>query len=228
MVLGEPPTSLLLYAGYLKHTGSSDSKMPANRNLRGGKGYKKGKKGGGGGGMERQSAFAERGPGQDYGRVVRILGGRRVALYCNDGVERICKIRGAMCRGPKKQIITVGDVVLFSLRSFDDADFSEDSDGELKGPAGITSTSSSDMGDIILKYESNQWRQLRKEEGVNPNLFVDSASTNETQPTADIFASEAVEGNAEDGDDSGAVKKRIEAVMYGEPDANEDVDIDLI
>lgn len=203
--------------------------MPANRNLRGGKGFKKGKKGGGN--MERESMFAERGAGQDYGRVIRILGDRRVALYCNDGVERICKIRGAMCRGPKKQIITAGDVVLFSLRSFDDADYSEDSDGELKGPVGITSKSSKDVGDIILKYESNQWRQLRKEEGVNPNLFVDSASASEKQPAADIFASEAAgeEDTTEDGD--AAAKKRMEALMYGGPkddDKDEEVDIDLI
>ena len=183
--------------------------MPANRNLRGGKGFKKGKKGVGG--IERESLFDGRTAGQDYGRVIRILGNRRVVLYCNDGVERTCKIRGAMCRGPKKQIIGVGDVVLFSLRSFDDGSSSDD-----EAPVGIQSKSGDDMGDIILKYESNQWRQIRKEAGVNPHLFVDAATAaTGNQLLADIFDSE--------------VGEKVEAVAATAPTNNDgEIDIDLI
>jgi translation initiation factor 1A len=189
--------------------------MPANRNLRGGKGFKKGKKGGGG--IERESLFDGRTAGQDYGRVIRILGNRRVVLYCNDGVERTCKIRGAMCRGPKKQIIGVGDVVLFSLRSFEDGSSSDDDT-----PVGIHSKAAGDTGDIILKYESNQWRQLRKEEGVNPHLFIDTASTAASgkQSVDDIFASEMGEQQAEEGE---PVK-----VAEDTPVDNGEIDIDLI
>jgi initiation factor 1A len=184
--------------------------MPANRNLRGGKGFKKGKKGVGG--IERESLFDGRTAGQDYGRVIRILGNRRVVLYCNDGVERTCKIRGAMCRGPKKQIIGVGDVVLFSLRSFDDGSSSDD-----EAPVGIQSKSGDDMGDIILKYESNQWRQIRKEAGVNPHLFVDAATAaTGNQLLADIFDSE--------------VGEKVEETTDASAPTNNDgeIDIDLI
>jgi translation initiation factor 1A len=202
--------------------------MPANRNVKGGKGYKKGKKSGG---VERQSDFDSRGDGQDYGRVVRILGGRRVALFCNDGVERICKIRGAMCRGPKKQIIGVGDVVLFSMRTFDDGSDS-DSDGGVVGVRG-----SSGCGDIILKYEANQWRQLRKEDGVNPSLFVadvstTSASTGVNRGTVDIFSSEKKEGegDGEDEEAGGGGGSSIAHVTanYTPTGADEELDIDLI
>ncbi len=202
--------------------------MPANRNVKGGKGYKKGKKGNSGG-AERESAFEFRGPGQDYGRVVRLLGNRRVAIYCNDGVERNCKIRGAMCRGPKKQILNVGDVVLFSLRNFDDPTCG-DSDSEDERPVGLTG--GNEGGDIILKYEHNQLRQLRKEDGVNPNIFVTSETPAAgAKSTVDIFAStsgnpDAVEHVDEDGD--GAPRAtRMDA--FGDVEGGaDDLDIDLI
>ena len=201
--------------------------MPANRNVHGGKGYKKGKKGGGG--VERQSDFDSRGDGQDYGRVVRILGGRRVALFCNDGVERICKIRGAMCRGPKKQIIGVGDVVLFSMRTFDDGSDS-DSDSNT-GAVGVRG--SSGCGDIILKYEANQWRQLRKEDGVNPSLFVADASTTAAttaRGAVDIFSSEKKEGEGDGEDEEAGGGSSIAHVTanYTPTGADEELDIDLI
>ncbi len=200
--------------------------MPANRNVHGGKGYKKGKKSGGGGG-ERESDFGYRGDGQDYGRVVRILGNRRVALFCNDGIERICKIRGALCRGPKKQIIGVGDVVLFSMRTFDDG---SDSDS---GVVGVRS--STGCGDVILKYEANQWRQLRKEEGVNPSLFVADAPTTTAgsapgRGAVNIFMSEKAEGDEEERED-GRIISHITATATTNTDQlanDEDIDIDLI
>ena len=152
--------------------------MPANN---GGKGYKKGKKGG----TERVLTFATRTDGQDYARVIRILGDRRVLVYCNDGRERICKIRGALCRGPKKQIIGVGDVILFSLRAFDDG---TDVNTDTKTPGGLR-TNTGDIGDIILKYEASQWRQLRKEVGINQNLFSGGEAENNDDGPA-IFMSE--------------------------------------
>jgi initiation factor 1A len=197
--------------------------MPANRNVKGGKGYKKGKKTGGG--LERQSDFDSRGEGQDYGRVARILGNRRVALFCNDGVERICKIRGAMCRGPKKQIIGIGDVVLFSMRTFDDGSGSDsDSDG---GAVGVRGSGGCGCGDIILKYEANQWRTLRKEDGVNPSLFVADAGDTVNRGPIDIFMSEKGEGGDEEEAGSGSTISHI-AANYEHTAADEEMDIDLI
>lgn len=122
-------------------------------NLRGGKAYKKGKKkpaagtaieseGGGG-------KFSGREEGQDYGRVLRLLGDRRVMCFCNDGAERIAKIRGALCKGPKKQKIEVGDLVILSARDCDD----------------------SGVMDLLEKVARSAWRHVRKEANIHKYLL---------------------------------------------------------
>lgn len=51
--------------------------------------------------------------GQQYARVLKILGNGRVTAKCGDGGERVAKVRGNMrCR----EWVRVGDVVLVSLR----------------------------------------------------------------------------------------------------------------
>ena len=55
--------------------------------------------------------------GQEYAQVVGKLGDSRLKLDCYDGIERIGRICGAM---RKRVWIQVGDVVLVSIRGFDD------------------------------------------------------------------------------------------------------------
>lgn len=55
--------------------------------------------------------------GQEYARVTKMLGNGRLEAACFDGVVRLAKIRGAI---RKKVWIAVGDVVLVSLRDFQD------------------------------------------------------------------------------------------------------------
>jgi translation initiation factor 1A len=68
--------------------------------------------------------------------------------YCNDKVLRICHICGKM-KG--RVFVATGDVVLLSLRDFGDE---------------------TDRGDIIAKYPVEQHSSLKKEDGVNPNVFL--------------------------------------------------------
>ena len=75
--------------------------------------------------------------------------------FCNDGKERIGKIRGGICKGSNKQIIRLDDIVLISFREF----LEEDDDG-----LGA-------MCDILSKYEKCDWRDIRSEKGVNKQLF---------------------------------------------------------
>lgn len=120
--------------------------MPPN--LKGGKNYKKGKKGGGEG---VQSMMIERQEGQMIGRVIRILGNRNMLIYSNDSKLRICKVCGKM----KGRVwIELGDIVLISLRSFGEND------------------TSADRGDIIGKYTPDLHSKLRKEAGVNDKIFM--------------------------------------------------------
>jgi translation initiation factor 1A len=120
-------------------------------NLRGGKAYKKGKKNPATAEIERAAKFSGREDGQDYGRVTRLLGDRRVTCFCNDGIERICKIRGALCKGPKRQKIDVGDLVILSLRDCDD----------------------SNVCDILEKVSRTNWRHVRKEANIHKHLLGD-------------------------------------------------------
>ena len=176
--------------------------MPVSRNLRGGKAFKKGKKPAAGT-TDKVEKFFGRDADQDYARVVTMLGNRRVRCFCNDGKERICKIRGSMCKGPKKQKIEVGDIVLISYRVFED-EGSDSDDEDISGNA--VAKLNPDMADIMYKYCRAHWRDIRKESGVHQRLFL---AEQEGEGLDEMFDPD-VEAEAE------------------KPDEDEDVDIDAV
>lgn len=53
----------------------------------------------------------------EYAQVLKMLGNGRVEAQCVDGSKRLCHIRGKM---RKKVWINAGDVVLVSLRLYQD------------------------------------------------------------------------------------------------------------
>ena len=181
--------------------------MP-QRNTIGGKAYKKNKKGLGtndkDGGNQRFTAKAE---GQDYGRVTRLLGNRRVMCFCNDGLDRVCKIRGGICRGShNKQKIEIGDIVLISYRDYEGADSEDDDQTPKKVIAGkmgaegteaaaVLSSGKKDIADILMKYDRSHWRDIRKEDNINGMLFPMTSNTI-THSGDDIF--EDVDESMED------------------------------
>jgi translation initiation factor 1A len=91
-------------------------------------------------------------PGQEYGKVVKMLGNGRLTAYCFDGVTRMCRIRGKML---KQVWVAVGDLVLVSLRDFQDA-----------------------KGDVILKYSPEEVREMRARKWV-PDTATSSAEHGE-------------------------------------------------
>jgi len=74
--------------------------------------------------------------GQEYARVVAMLGNNRVRAKFGDGTERQCRIRGSMRR---REWVHVGDTVLVSLRDL-----------------------SGDKADIIFKYQLAEVQKLRR------------------------------------------------------------------
>jgi translation initiation factor 1A len=123
--------------------------MPPN--LKGGKKYKKNSKKGADDGS---IIMIDRQPGQQVARVIKVLGNRNMSCYCNDNKIRVCHVRGKM-RG--RVFVEQGDIVLISLREFEEG----------------ASTSHDDLnGDILAKYPSETFSRLKKEEGVNPKLFL--------------------------------------------------------
>lgn len=59
--------------------------------------------------------------GQEYATVTKVLGGGRYSAQCYDGKERLAHKRGALSRGPNKAIIAQGDILLVSLRDYQDS-----------------------------------------------------------------------------------------------------------
>jgi translation initiation factor 1A len=74
---------------------------------------------------------------QEYGKVIKLLGNRRVECECFDGKTRICRIRPGLKR--KKQFVMVDSIVLISLRTFQD-----------------------EKADILIVYNVDQIKKLRK------------------------------------------------------------------
>jgi translation initiation factor 1A len=74
--------------------------------------------------------------GQEYAQVVKMLGNGRLEAQCFDGEKRLAHIRGKM---RKKVWINQGDIILLSLREFQDG-----------------------KADVILKYTPDEARALQK------------------------------------------------------------------
>lgn len=83
---------------------------------------------------ENERALLFREIGQEYGQITKMLGDRRVTVRCFDGKTRQCKVRGKM---RKRVWVAVGDIVLVSLRDFQD-----------------------DKGDVVHRYNTTEARNL--------------------------------------------------------------------
>ena len=112
--------------------------------------------------------------GQMIGRVVKALGDRNMMVFCNDNKERVCHIRGGLCKRRGKVRIEVGDIVLISLR------------GE-----GIGSSHQMDRGDILEKFDRDLPKKLQRTlPGANPRLFTNIESLDTTARASNKTAEE--------------------------------------
>ncbi|CCA70955.1 probable eukaryotic translation initiation factor 1a [Serendipita indica DSM 11827] len=84
-------------------------------------------------GERRELVFKE--DGQEYAQVTKMLGNGRLEAQCFDGEKRLAHIRGKM---RKKVWINQGDIILLSLRDFQD-----------------------DKADVIVKYTADEARNLK-------------------------------------------------------------------
>jgi translation initiation factor 1A len=142
-------------------------------NKKGGKNYKKSKH------SSEAPILYERADDQMYARVLKILGNCNVLVYCNDGRERICHIRGSM---RKRTWISTGDVLLVSIRDYGKED-----------PTSIG------RGDVCLKYDQSVLSKLRqRNDNINPRLFENLTANTEIEDEGGFEFDE----NAKDGDES--------------------------
>ncbi|KAK9470832.1 nucleic acid-binding protein [Dipodascopsis tothii] len=96
---------------------------------------------------KRELTFKE--DGQEYAQVTKMLGNGRLEAQCYDGEKRLAHIRGKL---RKKVWINQGDIILLSLREFQD-----------------------NQADVILKYNADEARSLK-----NYGELPESAKINET------------------------------------------------
>ena len=100
-----------------------------------GKGGKKHKRGKNKSQFEESRELVFKEDGQEYAQITQKLGNGRLTANCFDGIKRLAHIRGTMRR---RIWIEMGDIVLVSLREFQDA-----------------------KCDIILKYSDTESRNLK-------------------------------------------------------------------
>ena len=124
--------------------------MPKNKT-----GGKKGKRGGNKNqGNVRDLVFKE--DGQEYGRVIKMLGNCRINVLCFDGKERLGIICGQM---RKRVFINQDDIVLVCLRDYQDA-----------------------KCDVVMKYTTDEARTLQaygeipKEQKIEPDNTMESTT----------------------------------------------------
>ncbi|CAI2350438.1 unnamed protein product [Caenorhabditis sp. 36 PRJEB53466] len=106
--------------------------------------------------------------GQEYGQVSKMLGNGRVQVFCFDGKQRVCHIRGKL---RKKVWINVGDIILVGLRDYQD-----------------------DKGDVILKYTPDEARRLKNEGLIPENAKLNE---NDEQDEGEVEFLDTVGGDEE-------------------------------
>ena len=109
------------------------------------KGGKKGKKSGGESTVKRPLQFAE--DMEEYAKIIKCLGDRRVIVILTDSTEIMGLIPG---RFRKRVWMSVGDIVLISKREFE-----------------------KEKVDIIHKYNQEEARKLHKNSEI-PDFFLDT------------------------------------------------------
>ncbi|KAF9513117.1 hypothetical protein BS47DRAFT_990029 [Hydnum rufescens UP504] len=106
---------------------------------------------------KRELVFREDGQGTiffiqgKYAQVIKMLGNGRLEAQCFDGEKRLAHIRGKM---RKKVWINQGDIILLSLREFQD-----------------------DKADVIVKYTADEARNLKAYGELPENAKINETDT---------------------------------------------------
>jgi translation initiation factor 1A len=148
-------------------------------NVKGGKGYKKGK-------GSRELEFVEAEEGQLYARVTKILGSCNLIVYCNDNEKRLAHIRGKL---RKRVWINVGDIILVTTREFEKHD-----DETAIDPALVKM----ERCDVIAKYDHDMWGRLKKLDGFNQRLLIDVERVDQGITAAELESKLKAEEDEED------------------------------
>jgi initiation factor 1A len=118
-------------------------------NVKGGKGYKRGKHST----TDEKMIEWDEADGQMIGRVIGVLGSKRFNVYCNDNKTRICRLCGSM---NKSDWINKGAIVLIAQRILG---------------TGTTGNSGKEIGDVTHVFDTCFYKDLKAMPTTNPVLF---------------------------------------------------------
>ena len=117
---------------------------------------------------KREMLFKE--DGQVYGRATAMLGNGRLRAKCDDGAERLCKIRGSMRR---REFVHVGDLVLVALRDFGGSNVQNDDDDDDDDVKNTKKKAPLEKADVIFRYQPAEV-QILKKYGEAVNIMIDA------------------------------------------------------
>lgn len=123
------------------------------KNLKGGKAYKRMKQGTD---DDRNMIECNYEDGQQYGRILRNMGGMNLIVFCNDGNERMCHVRGGIKKSCRMH---EGDIVIISLRDL------------YNGEVGGKTAKGQERGDILGRVDPKHYSIMRRDPQVNQSLF---------------------------------------------------------
>jgi initiation factor 1A len=134
-------------------------------NVKGGKGYKRGKHST----TEEKMIEWNEAEGQMIGRVIGVLGSRRFNVYCNDNKTRICRLCGSM---NKSDWINKGAIVLIAQRSLSTSTTGNNGK-DIGGNNGkdIGGNNGKDIGDVTHVFDTFFYKDLKAMPTTNPVLF---------------------------------------------------------
>jgi len=152
---------------------------------------------------EEKRQLNQKQPGQEYGQVLRMLGNGRLECYCFDGKKRLCHIRGKM---RKRVWVNQGDIILIGLRDFQD-----------------------DKADVILKYNADEARQLKKVGAIPADINIEEAADKTGDDVPFDFTGAAIKDSDDDEEgDVGTQPDRYKDLPeFSESGDDEDEEIDL-
>jgi translation initiation factor 1A len=132
--------------------------------------------------QRRELTFKE--DGQEYAQVIKMLGNGRLEALCFDGSKRLANIRGKM---RKKVWINQGDIILLSLRDFQD-----------------------NKGDVILKYTADEARTLKSYGELPENAKINETDSFGQGEDGEAYFEFGDADSDEDSDDGAAGKKEVD------------------
>ena len=178
--------------------------MPKNKG-KGGKKFKKFKKGNA---NQRQDfLYKQTNPhyGQQYAKVIKMLGHGRLNAVCEDGITRLCSISGKLKKRKTNGFIVSGDIILICVRPFNNK-----------------------LADVLYKYSNQDIQQFLQGKVPVSDLFRDMIADVGSSNVGDVefgYTNDNISDDSSDDLDIGSNNNR--QIQYSDVESD-DSDIDDI